>query len=44
MTVYDDMCNVKYRQPNTYMSPYYLPLKQIRVRHGMFKVTSFVHF
>ena len=43
--VYDDMYNVKYRQPDTLYEPIILePFKQIRVSCIMFKVTRFVYF
>ena len=44
-TVHDDMYTLKYRQPdNLYETVLFEPLKQIRVSHAMFKVTSFVDF
>ena len=44
-TVHDDMYNVKYRQHDTVYQPmFFEPLKQTKVSHSMFKVTSFVDF
>ena len=44
-SVHDDMYNVKYQRPDTlHELVLFAPIKQIRVHHPMFKVTSFVDF